>query len=107
MLMAGARFAFDTTSITEVMAEWITAQLPDSWNEYAIDNLQFGAKRLLFSLILVGQVITGGVIGVAYSRYVWVVAGERSRIATGLLVGLAEWLLVGAGLTPMFDAGVF
>ena len=107
VLMVALRFAFDTTSFPEVMADWLTRLLPPTAFDFLLERLQFTAKRLLFALILVGHVALGGGLGVLYARYgARGVRTERQRLERSLLLAAGTWLILVMLLTPIMGAGL-
>lgn len=106
VLLIALRFALDTQAVTEVFADWLTMLLPPALFDLLLDRLQFSAKRILFVLILLGQVGVGGGIGILVARMGWTNSGTR-LLAGPLPMGVAIWAVLGAGLTPIAGAGLF
>ena len=95
LLLLALRFAFDAQIVTEVMADWLTRLLPPQAFDFFLERLQFGAKPLLFVLILVGQVGAGGGIGLLYRRFAPAAGSEGVRLDTSCHRSLSSLALFG------------
>lgn len=107
LLLLALRFAFDAQIVTELMADWLTRLLPPQMFDFVLERLQFGAKPLLFVLILVGQVGVGGGIGLLYRRFAPGADSEGARLRISLALAIALWLILGLLLTPIMGGGPF
>ena len=108
VLMVAMRFGFDTVMLPEVMADWLTRLLPPAAFDFFLERLQFNAKRLLFALIMAGQVAVGGGIGVAYAAFAPTrEITERQRLAVAAVLALVLWLILAGGFTAVAGEGPF
>ncbi|MCI0821690.1 MAG: molybdopterin-dependent oxidoreductase [Chloroflexi bacterium] len=107
LLLLALRFAFDAQIVTEVMADWLTRLLPPQAFDFFLERLQFGAKPLLFVMILVGQVGAGGGIGLLYRRFAPAAGSEGVPLRISLAMAIALWLILGLLLTPLMGGGPF
>lgn len=69
VLMVALRFALDTPSLPELMADRLTAITPVEVFGFILNRLQVGAKPILFAMLLAGQIFVGAVVGIWYIRY--------------------------------------
>jgi len=107
-LMAALRFALDAMVLPELMADWLIKLTPPALFDFVLRNLQVGAKPLLFSALLLGQVLTGGGLGVLYARFARrLPMSSLTPWLEGLLWGMALSLALAGILTPLFGGGLF
>jgi hypothetical protein len=69
VLMVALRFALDTPSLLELMADKLTALTPVEIFDFILSRLQVGAKPILFAMLLAGQVVLGAAAGIIYIQY--------------------------------------
>lgn len=106
LLMVALRFALDTVVLPELMADWLIKLTPPPVFDYLLERLQVSAKPLFFAALLAGQVLSGGLLGLAYSRYSHGLPFEENqRWRRGLLLGLLIWIVVVALVTPLVGGG--
>ena len=108
VLMVALRFALDSPSLLELMADKLTALTPVEVFDFILARLQVGAKPLLFALLLAGQVAVGTVIGILYVLYSpKLPVYDTQPWRRGFLVGAVWWLLFAGLVTPLVDGGFF
>jgi DMSO/TMAO reductase YedYZ molybdopterin-dependent catalytic subunit len=107
VLLVALRFSFNTQVITEVMADWLTELLPPSLFDLFLERLQFNAKRLLFVMIFLGQVLAGGFIGIGYARLLPPPAGALRPLWHAVVLAFVLWLVLTLVVTPVMGAGAF
>ena len=108
VLMVALRFALDTQSLPELMADRLTAITPVEVFDFILNRLQVGAKPILFAMLLAGQVVVGSVVGILYIRYSAKLPFDDSQPwHRGILVGAFLWLLFAGLVTPLVDGGFF
>ena len=101
------RFALETQVITEVLADWFTSLLPGRVFDYLLETFQFNAKWILFSGLLVGQVVVGGLLGIAYVRWAPIAESDGRRLAHAAIITIVLWVVLAGAVTPIADAGAF
>ena len=69
MMLVSLRFALDTPVVHALLADSLTRITPPFVFDFILENLRVAAKPLLFTSLLVGQVLVGGGLGVVYARY--------------------------------------
>ena len=108
LIMAALRFATSTPVLPEVIADWITRVTPPALFDFFLENLQVAAKLLMFSVLLAGQVLTGGLLGLIYVRYSSKLALlPGNSWAKVILVATGVWLVFMILVSPLLGAGFF
>ncbi len=108
LIMVALRFATAGAVLPEIIADWLTRITPPPVFDFFLEHLQVAAKLLMFSALLVGQVLTGGLLGLIYVRYssklslltdsTWVRAIALTTVA---------WLVIMVVLSPSIGDGFF
>lgn len=99
LAMFGLRVMTGAPATLELLADGILGILPAAYFESLLDSLRQIAKPLLYAIMVIGQVIVGGVVGQWYARHM------RRRLV--LLTVLALWAGFGLLLFPALGLGVF
>jgi hypothetical protein len=108
VLMVALRFALDTPSLPELMADRLTAITPVEVFGFILNRLQVGAKPILFAMLLAGQIFVGAVVGILYICYsAQLPFDDGQPWRRGFLVGAFFWLLFAALVIPLVDGGFF
>ena len=108
LIMVALRFAYETPVLPEIIADWLTSVTPPELFDFVLEHLQVAAKPLMFSTLLVTQVLAGGILGVAHVRY-----SSRtpflpeSTWLRSLILATVIWLIFMVLLSPVIGAGLF
>lgn len=108
LVMIVLRFALDTISVPEVLAERSVEITPGRVFSAVLGVLEAKAKPILFISLLVGQVVVGGALGQLYTLFLEPAPlyGEH-RWPRGVGFGIAYWLLAMVVVTPLAGGGLF
>ena len=105
VVLIALRLTLDAMVITELMADWFTRLLPAPVFDFFIEKLLFNAKRLLYVLVFLGQIGVGGLIGVAYAKYVEDAARQEGLVKRASYLALGVWAVLALALTPLLGGG--
>jgi DMSO/TMAO reductase YedYZ molybdopterin-dependent catalytic subunit len=97
-----------TPTVAEYVQDWIVQTLPGEIFAFMLERLGFSGRPLLFSLIVLGQILVGAGLGGLYTRLRPVrQIGPGTVISEigGLTSGL--WLVVGLVVLPLLGSGAF
>jgi DMSO/TMAO reductase YedYZ molybdopterin-dependent catalytic subunit len=97
--MAILRLTSGVLSLPEMIGEGVIRLLPPQVFSRILDALLGAAKPSLELGILLGQLLTGGLLGRIYARK----PGWRSA----LVIAMGVWLVVGVALLPLLGLGLF
>ena len=108
LIMVALRFATETPVLPEIIADWLTSVTPPELFDLTLEILQVAAKPLMFSILLVAQVLAGGLFGVAHVRYSSTMPFlPESSWLRSLILATAIWLIFMVLLSPVIGAGLF
>ena len=108
LIMVALRFATASAVLPEVIADWLTRITPPAAFDFFLEHLQVAAKLLMFAVLLVGQVLVGGVLGLIYVRY-----SSKLSLLTGstwvraIALATVAWLVIMVVLSPSIGEGFF
>ena len=108
LIMVALRFATETPVLPEIIADWLTSVTPPELFDLTLEILQVAAKPLMFSILLVTQVLAGGLFGVAHVRFSSKTAFlPESSWLRSLILATVIWLIFMVLLSPVIGAGLF
>jgi DMSO/TMAO reductase YedYZ molybdopterin-dependent catalytic subunit len=99
LIMLALRLATGAPSVLELLADGILGVMPPAYFESLLDSMRQSAKPVLYAIMVIGQIIVGGVIGQWYGHH-----RRRRRV---LLTVIALWAMFGLLLFPALGLGVF
>ncbi len=105
VVLIALRLTFDATAITEVIADWFTRLLPPEIFDFFIEKLSSNAKRMLYVLVFLGQIGVGGLIGVAYAKYVKDATAQEGVVKRAVYLAVGVWAVLALALTPLLGGG--
>ena len=108
LIMVALRFATETPVLPEIIADWLTSVTPPELFDLTLEILQVAAKPLMFSILLVTQVLAGGLFGVAHVRFSSKTPFlPESSWLRSLILATVIWLIFMVLLSPVIGAGLF
>ncbi|MBI2170743.1 MAG: molybdopterin-dependent oxidoreductase [Chloroflexi bacterium] len=108
VLMVALRLYLNAIVLPELTADWLIKLTPPTIFDFILTRLQVGAKPLFFGLLLLGQVLAGGGIGVAYARYSHrLPLKDKKPWARGVRFGLVLSMVLAGLFTPLIGGGFF
>ena len=99
LIMFILRVATGIPSVLELLADGILGILPAAYFESLLDSMRQIAKPVLYVIMIIGQLLVGGVIGQWYAHHM-----RRRRV---LLTVLGLWASFGLLLFPALGLGIF
>jgi DMSO/TMAO reductase YedYZ molybdopterin-dependent catalytic subunit len=99
LAMAALRAVTDVLSLPELLGEGIIRVMPAAMFSSILDAMQKAAKPTLAVLIVLGQLVVGGLLGRIY--------GAAPSWRRALAVTVATWLVVGLVICPLLKLAFF